>query len=270
MKIGISTACMYPNPTEEALDILLNCGFSHFEIFFNTISEINPHFINILKAKLKNYGATVKSMHPFTSGYEPYLLFTDYTRRYRDTLKFYENYFKTAAMLGAKLLVIHGDRKTPEIGGISNKEYFEKFAELSLLGEKYGVTVAQENVNLFRSQRIDFIKEMKEYLGDRAKFVFDIKQSVRSGADPYEMCTAMGESIVHIHINDNKPGCDCLLPGKGTMDYNKLFRILSDNSFTGDLIIEVYRTNFTDADELVSSYEFLKKEVKKSSLFTLT
>ena len=40
MSIGISTACLYPMYTEQALEILLDQGFRLFEIFFNTISEL--------------------------------------------------------------------------------------------------------------------------------------------------------------------------------------------------------------------------------------
>lgn len=256
MRAGISTACLYPQETENALETLIKQGFSHFEIFLNTISEITPAYIKKLCRMLKEHNASVKSVHPFTSGYEPYLIFTDYERRYRDSLDFYERYFDAAAQMGAELLVIHGDRKTPE-NGISNAAYFEKFGELSLRGERYGITVVQENVNLFRSQHPVFLKEMRAYLGERAKFVFDVKQAVRSGNDPFAVCSAMGEGLVHVHINDNLPGQDCLLPGKGKMDYHALLRLLNKNGCRGDLIIEVYQNNFRSLSELLEAKAFL-------------
>lgn len=261
MKTGISTACLYPQETEKALELLLNKGFRHFEIFFNTFSEIEPAYVKQLKKLLDTYHATVKSIHPFTSGYEPYLIFTDYTRRFRDTLDFYERYFETAASLGAQLLVLHGDRKTPETG-ISNQAYFEKFAALSLRAEQYGITVAQENVNMFRSQKPGFLEEMRNYLGDRAKFVFDIKQAVRSGNDPAEVCRAMGTGLVHIHMNDNTQLNDCLLPGKGTMDYRPVFEILKENRFQGNFIIEVYRKSFGDVSELKTALAHINALLK--------
>jgi len=256
LKTGISTACLYPMETEKALELLLKEGFRHFEIFFNTISEIEPMFVKRLKNLLDTYHATVKSIHPFTSGYEPYLIFTDYTRRFRDTLDFYERYFETAAKLGARLLVIHGDRKTPETG-ISNQEYFEKFGELSLRAEQYGVTAVQENVNMFRSQHPAFLEEMRVYLGERAKFVFDIKQAVRSGNNPSAVCRAMGKGLVHIHMNDNTPVNDCVLPGKGAMDYSTVLRILREIGYRGDFIIEVYRKSFGGVSELKTAIKHI-------------
>ena len=265
MKVGISTACLYPQETEAALDQLLDAGFDCFEIFLNTISEMEPAYVRKLREKLVQGNAVLKSLHPFTSGYEPYLIFTDYKRRFRDSLDFYKRYFETAQYLGAGILVLHGDKKTPETG-ISNEEYFEKFGELSLLGERYGVTLAQENVNQFRSQNPSFLKQMRTYLGDRAKFVFDIKQAVRSGNDPTQVCRAMGKGLVHLHINDNKKGEDCLLPGCGAMDYSALFALLKENRYQGDCIIEVYSNNYSNIWELVQARNFVRRELTAAGL----
>ena len=38
--IGISTACLYPLETENALDRLLQLGFRRFEVFLNSFSEL--------------------------------------------------------------------------------------------------------------------------------------------------------------------------------------------------------------------------------------
>ena len=70
--------------------------------------------------------------------------------------------------------------------------------------------------------------------------MFDIKQAVRAGVDPYEMCRAMGDRIVHIHLNDNDDHRDCLVPWQGTMDYSHLFGQLFDQGFSQDIILEVY------------------------------
>lgn len=263
MKIGVSTACLYPMRTEKALTKFIESGIDLFEIFYNTQSEIEPPFTEKLNSILKSSKSTLKSVHPFTSGYEPYLIFTDYERRYLDSLEFYKRYFDAASKLGAEILVIHGDRKTPEIGGISDEEYFDKFAELSLVGEKFGITVAQENVNMFRSQRIDFITKMKNYLGTRANFVFDLKQAIRSGNTVEDVCKAMGENIVHVHMNDHDETKDCLLPGLGSTDYEELFRILKNNNYKGDAVIEVYSENFGPVEEIAKSKQFLDEISKK-------
>ena len=141
---------------------------------------------------------------------------------------------------------------------LNDREYYDRFGILSRIAREYGVTLAQENVNAFRSQDCGFIRNMREYLKEDASFVLDVKQAVRSGRDPYEMCEAMGKNLVHIHINDNRPGRDCLLPGRGEMDYARLLSILRENHYRGDFIIEVYRKDFAQISELADAYRFLQ------------
>ena len=249
MREGISTACLYPMRLEESLATLLKMGFRLFEIFINTFSELTPGYIKNLQSILDGYGAQVKSIHPFTSGYEGFLLFSDYKRRYRDALTFYEQYFAAANILGAEIVVLHGQRDYAN-SSISEMEYCSRYEELFELGKRFGITVAQENVNKFRSESPGFIRRMRRYTNDNCAFVFDIKQAVRAEQDPYEMCEAMGDRIVHVHINDNDPSSDCLLPGSGAMNYQKLRKMLCSFGFDGDLIIEVYRKSFEQMEEL--------------------
>ena len=93
MKVGISTACLYPMETKLALQTLLEKGFRHFEIFFNTYREIQPDYVRTLKSLLDEYGASVKSIHPFTSGFEGMLLFSNYETRTQMVWSFTNNTF---------------------------------------------------------------------------------------------------------------------------------------------------------------------------------
>lgn len=259
MKIGISTACLYPMETEKALKLLTEQKVDLFEVFYNTESELSQEFTAGLKRLLSMGNARLKSVHPFTSGYEPYMLFSTYERRFYDSIEFYKQYFHAAAELGAEFLVLHGDRKTPETGGISDEDYFEKFAHLAKAGKEFGITVAQENVTRFRSQKPEFIEKMKNYLGDTAHFVLDIKQAVRSGYDPMVICAAMGEQLVHVHVNDHNSTEDCLVPGAGETDYIALFNLLKQNHYKGDMVIEVYRHNFRNTCDLIAAKTHLEQ-----------
>ncbi len=254
MRMGVSTACFYPMLTELSLITLLEMGVTELEIFFNTSSELNKKYIKGLRSSLRKYGGKVRSIHPYSSMMEPFMFFSNYERRFNDMMDDYKRYFEAANMLDAELIVIHGDKlpaKTPD------EKYFERFNRIIECGKKEGVIVAQENVNLHRSQNPEFLCRMREWIGDDCKFVFDIKQAVRASYDPYDFAQRLGNAIIHVHVSDNNASNTCLLPGRGTMDYGKLKKILDDNGCDPAWIIEVYRTNFNEGDEIRKALKLL-------------
>ena len=258
INIGISTACMYPIQTEIAFSTLVDKCVRFFEVFFNSPSEIESEFINKLNQKRLENKCKIKSIHPFTSGIDPFMLFSDYYRRFEDMMKYYEKFFIAANTLEAEIVVLHGDKPKPG-KAIEESEYFERFFKLANTAKRYGVTLAQENVNLFRSENIDFIKRMKNALKDDVGFVFDIKQAIRAHQDPFEFCKAMGKNLIHLHLNDHTENTDCVLPLKGNMNYEHLIKLLSNINYTGDFIVEVYRDAYDNIDELINSCNKFKK-----------
>lgn len=257
LNIGVSTACFYPKYTEKAVNDIINMGVDVMEIFFNSDSELCDNFINKLNFTIYNK-CKVVSIHPFTSGFEPFLIFSKYDRRFKDAVIYYNKYFKAAKKLGSKIIVLHGDLANKAIN-ISDELYFERYKTLYRCARKHGIYLAQENVNLYKSQSPKFIKEMSDYLKNEVRFVFDIKQSVRAGFDPFDMLESMGEKLIHIHINDHDEVNDCLLPGDGKMDYKKLNSMLKYFKYNNSLIIEVYRSNFDNINQIKRSVAFLKE-----------
>lgn len=247
---------------EKSLSTLISMKFRNFEIFVNTFSELGENYLLGLKKMADESGSTIRSVHPFTSGYESFLLFSGYKRRFEDSLELYKQYFHACNVLGANILVLHG-RKC-ERCDITDDEFFERYLQLYELGRKYGVTVAQENVNQFCSDNPDFIRKMRRACGSECAFVLDIKQAVRGGEDPFEMCAAMGKKICHVHINDNSKASDCLLPGFGTMDYARLIRDLKRFGYNGSFMIEVYRKSFGKLEDLLVAKKTVENLIESS------
>lgn len=256
MQTGISAASLYPMETENALIHLSGIGYTLFEIFFNALYETTPEFCDLLNKLKKERGFRIKSVHPYTSAMESMLLFERYDRRTKEGLDFYARYMEAANRIGAEILVLHGQRIGS--GSLSDSEYFDRYHTLYNLGRQYGVTVAQENVRLFRSSKTDFIRRMKEELGNECAFVLDTKQAVLSGVDPLEMCGAMGDRLVHVHLSDHTADKSCLLPGEGTYDFTPLLNALTALNYSGDIITEVYRSAITDDRALEKSLFFTK------------
>ncbi|MCI8497568.1 MAG: sugar phosphate isomerase/epimerase [Clostridiales bacterium] len=233
---------------------LLQLGFREFECFINTECELHPAFTAKMKSLVDSAGGQIVSVHPFTSICEGLMLFSEYPRRTQDGIDFYRRYFEAAQTLGAGIVVMHG-AKIPY--PVEVERYCERFAKLNEAAQEYGVTVAQENVNGYKSAHPDFLCDMRRILGDRVKFVLDIKQSVRAGHTPYEIAEAMGGQIIHVHANDHRPGQDCLLPGQGEMDYQRLAQMLTAHGYQGHWMIEVYRKNFGCSRELTQAAKYL-------------
>lgn len=254
MSIGVSSSCLYPFSPRESLETIAKLGVKTSEVFFNAPSEITLAYAKELN-KIKNaYGVDILSLHPYTSFAETVMLFSEYKRRFTDTLEYYKQIFEITAEIGAKITVIHGS-KLP--GKIEHNEYFERFALMIEEGKKFGVTVAQENVNNHFSENPDFMKKMRTYLGNDFKMIFDVKQSVRAGFDPLEFAKEFAKDIIHIHLSDHKDGFDCLPPSKGVFDFGKLFEIMKNAEYGGSYVIELYRHNFGEPCELIDSLDYL-------------
>ena len=142
MPIGISTACFYPNLTEKSVEFLGKNGVKNIEIFLNSQSETNVRFLSKVKRLADSYGMNIIAVHSYFCSYEPYLIFSNYERRFDDCLPFVDSLFDAGAVLGAKYAIIHGGRTS---GGISNDAYFERFDILRRRGDELGVSLAQEN-----------------------------------------------------------------------------------------------------------------------------
>ncbi len=258
MPIGVSSSCLYPLSPYESLETLGKLGVKTTEVFINSPSEMTLEYAKKLNFLRNEYGIKIMSLHPFSSFAETVMLFSEYEQRFTDTLEYYKNIFDVTASIGAEITVIHGSRLP---GKISHAEYFERFARMIEEGRKFGITVAQENVNNHFSENPDFLKEMRSYLGDKFKTVFDVKQAKRAGFDPIEFAEEFAKNTVHVHLSDHKDGFDCLPPMTGDFDFAKLFDIMKAADYKGGYVIELYRHNFGTPDELIGSMNGLKEMI---------
>lgn len=255
MNFGISTSCFYPLNTEEALEYLGKSGVKQCEVFLNTLSETTPEFAKNLKSIADYYGLKIVSAHPFSAFAETFMLFSEYQRRFDDTLEFYKRTFEVTALLGADISVIHGGLVPAKI---SHGEYFERFKKLIDAGKEFGIRVAPENVNRHLSESPAFLREMKAALGSDFNLVFDVKQAVRAGFEPLEFAKEFADDIIHVHISDHDGENDCLPPSKGHFDFKELFSVLDGVGYGGSFIIELYRQNYGKYKELLKSLAFVQ------------
>ena len=259
MRIGVSTACFYPQPLEEILPVLAGVGVRAIEVFFNTESEFSPRYYEQLGAEARSLGLDIVSIHPYTSLTEGMLLFSDYRRRTEDGMMQYQRYFECAAALGARFFTFHGERDGgPEDTPAQWERKCAAYHRLCALAASCGVTLAQENVAWCRSRDPAFVQKLCRDVPE-LRYTLDIKQARRAGQLPRSFIDAAGERIVNLHINDFSDKQTCLLPGAGEMDYDDLFSRLRSVGYNGHALIEVYRTNFDEVGELERAVRYLSR-----------
>lgn len=258
MSLGISTASFYPLETEAALREIAEHGIPCAEIFYNAERELKDSFTDELLHIIRGTGMRISALHPMTSFGEPYMVFSEYLRRFEDSIDTFRRYFELAATLGAKYVNLHGDRPS---GKLPVEEYCERFAILAEEARRFGVVLCQENVSGYRSADPEFLAEMVQILGDQVHFTLDIKQCIRAGYNVPQIMDAMQRKIRHVHISDHAAAGDCLLPLRGGFDFLELFDRLQDEGYTGDYMIEVYQSAYDDFGEIFDSFDRLAAAV---------
>ncbi len=261
MKAGISTASLYPQLLEDALKNLLDSGIKYTELFVNTHSELDTAYIKMLKNELDSHDAACISLHPYTCPSEPMMLFSSYERRVSDMLEYYKYFFEAMNILSADIFVFHGNMTKT---AVDIELYFERYLKLYELGRSFGITVAQENVERCQSRSLSFLRSMKSALKEKAFFVLDVKQAVRSGEDPINIASELGDSIVHVHMSDHNSESDCMIPGKGSFDMKSFFEVLKKYGYNGAVLLELYRHNYSDLNDLLGGFTYMEKIIKNT------
>ena len=255
MQIGISSSCLYPMNTEEALRTVGELGAKTAEIFFNSPSELENPLLRELKAIRHFYGMEIRSVHPFTSAYETYLLFSDYERRTLDGIEFYKRYFAAANELGAEMVVLHGGRS---VARIEPDRYAENYLLLHSAARESGIYIAHENVHNHLCSDPAFMKTIADNVGEEFRMVLDIKQCRRCDVSEDEYIRLLGDKIYQVHISDCLGDEDCLAPGAGDYDFKALFDKLGAVGYNRSVLIELYRKNFGEISELSAAKAYLE------------
>lgn len=257
--IGASTACLYPLETEKALRLLAEGGVKTVEIFFNSYGELSQTFVNELDAIRREYGITVTSVHPTMSLAESFVLFSAYRRRYEEGIAQYSRYAEIAAQLGAKYIIMHGGKPNDVLDAYG---YCERFAKIAQAVRQNGAELLQENVVRYRAGSLEMLKFMAQTLDD-VGFCIDVKQSLRGGYTPQAALDAVGSHLKHLHISDNTPENDCMLPFKGSFDFDAFFKRAQSYGYNGAAVIEVYRNAYNNNSEIVTAYKKLKTSLSE-------
>jgi sugar phosphate isomerase/epimerase len=272
IKVGISTASVYPLRTEAAFEYAARLGYDGVELM--VWAESVSQDVAAVKALSEKYAMPVLSVHA------PCLLISQRVWGANPIDKL-DHSVRAAERLGAQTVVVHPPFRW-------QRRYAEGFSDqVAALEESSDVMVAVENMFPFRADRLfgtgqpsisrmrkrggspgvgvsAFAPSYDPLDGEHAHYTLDLSHSATAGTDAIEMAGRMGDGLVHLHLCDGSGAStdEHLVPGRGTQPVVEICEMLAASNFSGHVILEVTtsraRTSAEREQLLTESLEFAR------------
>lgn len=256
MKAGISTASLFVRfSTEDALKFLSDNKIEVAEVFLESYCEYNKKFGKVLR-KVKG-DTEVHSVHVLTTQFEPQLYSVN-ERAKKDSFDILSGAMAAAKEIGAKYYTFHGVARLKKLPiNIDYDRVGNITQQIINVTEKYGVSLAYENVHWSYYNYVGFFNEIRKRTTG-LKGTLDVKQARLSNVDYRDFIKEMGKDIVTVHLSDVDENGKMVLPGRGITDFYEMFSMLSDHGFDGALLLEVYQNDYRSFSELFDSLYYIK------------
>lgn len=277
IKVGLSTASVYPLRTEAAFEYAARLGYDGVElmVWAETVSQD----VNEVRRLSRRYSMPVLSVHA------PCLLISQRVWGANPVAKL-ERSVRAARQLGAQTVVVHPPFRW-------QRRYADGFsaqvAELEAAGD---VMVAVENMFPFRADRLfgsgqSSIERMRKRGGSpgagisafapsydpldggHAHYTLDLSHTATAGTDALDMARRMGEGLVHLHLCDGHGASadEHLVPGRGTQPTVEVCQMLAASAFGGHVVLEVTTSAARSEAErealLVESLQFARTHLMR-------
>ncbi len=226
IKVGLSTASVYPLRTEAAFEYAAELGYDGVElmVWAETVSQD----IGAIAKLSRRYNVPVLSVHA------PCLLISQRVWGANPIPKLTRS-VQAAERLGAQTVVVHPPFRW-------QRRYADGFSEqVAELESRSDVLVAVENMFPFRADRFfgsgdPSIERMRKrggrppgvgisafapsydpLDGNHAHYTLDLSHTATAGTDALEMAGRMGDGLVHLHLCDGNGAStdEHLVPGRG-------------------------------------------------------
>ncbi len=272
IKVGLSTASVYPLRTEAAFDYAARLGYDGVElmVWAEPVSQSVEDVVELSR----RYDVPVLSVHA------PCLLISQRVWGPNPISKL-DRSVRAAEELGAQTVVVHPPFRW-------QRRYAEGFsAQVAELEANSDILVAVENMFPFRADRIfgagqSSIERMRKRGGSpgagisafapsydpldggHAHYTLDLSHTATAGTDAVDMARRMGDGLVHLHLCDGNGAAadEHLVPGRGTQPTVEVCQMLAASDFSGHVILEVTtsaaRTEAEREALLTESLEFAR------------
>ena len=259
---GISTVAAMHLDVERALERIAAVGFREVEIVCDV-----PHFDLSARSQadvrnsLQRLGLTVRVGH---SPIERTNCGALEEKQRQASVRMIESSFEQLAELGAEFVIVHANgffgEYTWETRGPSMESSIRSLGELAPKAQGLGLKMAVENLpnrgaprpGACMAEVLELIAGLPDYVG----VCLDVGHAAITGRDPVAELDVASGRLFSVHLQDVDAEEDRhWVPGRGSIDWNRLIGRLDELDFRGPRTIEVAATAETLDDVLKASYE---------------
>ena len=272
IKVGLSTASVYPLRTEAAFEYAARLGYDGVELM--VWAESISQDVDAVAKLSRRYGMPVLAVHA------PCLLISQRVWGSNPIPKL-DRSVRAAQALGAQTVVIHPPFRW-------QRRYAEGFTEqVARLDQSSDVVVAVENMFPFRADRFfggtqasiermrrrggkpgpaisAFAPSYDPLDGNHAHYTLDLSHTATAGTDALDMAARMGSGLSHLHLTDGSGASvdEHLVPGRGAQPTVEVCQTLANSDFSGHVILEVTTSGVRTEDQrealLTESLDFAR------------
>ena len=229
IKVGLSTASVYPLRTEAAFEYAARLGYDGVELM--VWAESVSQDIEAIAELSRRYVMPVLAVHA------PCLLISQRVWGANPIAKL-DRSVRAAEDLGAQTVVIHPPFRW-------QRRYAEGFSEqVARLEASSDVIVAVENMFPLRARGRSVVPYSPGYdptEEDFLHFTLDLSHTSVAQNDALELAARMGDRLVHVHIADGIGTArdEHLVPGRGSQPCAELLEGLASRGFDGAVVVEI-------------------------------
>lgn len=229
-RVIFSTSSVFPQ-TELGFQLAAEFGYDGVELMVN--HERRSQSADAVAAMVQHHQVPVTAIHV------PCLVITQPVWGWNPIMKL-ERSVELAKQVGARTVVVHPPFRW-------QREYESRFrTEVRRFNEEHDgeIEVAVENmysVEKFGKKVEPYLCNEDPALGDFSALCLDTSHAAAARWDPVDLYRKMSERVRHVHLSDSTStrGDEHLPPGMGTLRLGELARMMLEDGFDGDIVLEV-------------------------------
>jgi len=272
--LAFSTNAFKKNTLEEAIEAIARIGYGGVELMADVPHalprDMDQQRIARVRERLKQLGLTVSNVNAFTlfacgDTYHPTWIEDDESKR-RMRIEHTVKSIELAKQFGAKTISLQPGGPligTTIIRELAGERFAEGLRQVIPSARAAGITLGIEpEPGLFIESSAEYVEFKTKYFNGEptVKMNCDIGHLFCVGDDPVEVIRGMPEQIAHVHLEDigENRVHQHLTPGKGAIDFPRIFAALGDVKYGGRVTVELYPYETTAAGVAKAAWEHLQ------------